>query len=94
MGADSLSGVDIKEGGGMSGGFAEDELRALLRAGGKVLEDGTITLPDGTWGCLYCSGAGYEDYPSRNRPCRIAGHAEKSDVESGWLFKASSGSSI
>jgi len=28
------------------------------------------------FGCEYCAGVGYEDYPSRKIPCRIAGHLE------------------
>uniref|UniRef100_A0A6M3LPM7 Uncharacterized protein n=1 Tax=viral metagenome TaxID=1070528 RepID=A0A6M3LPM7_9ZZZZ len=26
------------------------------------------------WGCRYCSGMGYEDFPSNRVPCRIEEH--------------------
>ncbi len=30
-----------------------------------------------TFGCQYCAGVGYEDYPQCFKPCRIPGHKER-----------------
>lgn len=29
------------------------------------------------FGCEYCAGVGYEDYPSSKIPCRIPGHLQR-----------------
>ena len=33
--------------------------------------------PDGEFGCEFCAGMGYEDYPSSRIPCRMSGHLAK-----------------
>ena len=55
----------------------------------KVKENvpNTIVFPDGTWGCYYCAGVGYEDYPSCKIPCRIPGHKNKHDKTVKELLK-------
>lgn len=30
-----------------------------------------------TFGCEYCSGVGFTDYPSNQHPCPIPGHAKR-----------------
>jgi len=61
--------------------IVEEELSWIARFGGKISEDGTIEMPDGTWGCRYCSGCGYEDYPSNKKPCRVSGHAGRHECD-------------
>ena len=64
----------------------QEELSRLARLGGILSGDGTIEMPDGTWGCRYCSGCGYEDYPSTKKPCRITGHADRHNRDVSFLF--------
>ncbi len=46
-----------------------------LSPSGSFLD--TTIMPDG-WGCHWCVGTGYEDYPSMKKQCRISGHEERS----------------
>ena len=70
----------------------DDERRHLLTHGAVFGEDGTIEMPDGQWGCCFCAGTGYENYPDQSRPCRVRGHKERAD---NMIFHArSSGSSL
>ena len=52
----------------------------LLRSGN--IPD-TVIAPDGTWGCQWCAGTGYEDYPTMKTPCRISGHEKMGREEQG-----------
>ena len=54
-----------------------EELFRLMLLGATFSNDGTIEMPDGTWGCRYCSGCGFEDYPSNTKPCRVNGHKDR-----------------
>lgn len=29
------------------------------------------------WGCEYCAGVGYMDYPQNKKPCPVPGHVER-----------------
>jgi len=29
------------------------------------------------FGCIFCAGVGYEDYPLNRKPCRMQGHSER-----------------
>jgi len=66
--------------------IVSEELSRLVRYGARFSRDGTIEMPDGTWGCRYCSGCGYEDYPSNKKPCRIIGHADRHNRDVSFLF--------
>jgi hypothetical protein len=73
----------------------DDEARLLLRHGAIFRESGTIEMPDGQWGCLWCAGTGYESYPDRSTPCRVEGHRERADKELESLLHGwGSGSSL
>jgi hypothetical protein len=57
----------------------------LLRSGN--IPD-TIIAPDGTWGCQWCAGTGYEDYPTMDKPCRIEGHERMARQEQGLPLRS------